>query len=68
MVGPLEQGAGRRLTVATAPDTSNGLTATSPASATWWTDHGSTSRNGWYGRSSLLPARIAAGPNRAPGR
>ena len=47
---------------------SNGFGARSPASATWWTYHGSTSRGAWYGRRSFEPARIAAGPNRAPGR
>ncbi len=34
-------------TAVTAAPMSNGFAAMSPASATWWTDHGSTSRNGW---------------------
>ena len=50
----------------TASTMSNGLQAISPASATWWARHGSTSRAGWYGRRSFDPARIADGPKRAP--
>src|SRR5215212_1786258 len=46
----------------------NGFGARSPASATWSVDHGETSIAWWYARRSFEPARIACGPNLAPGR
>ena len=47
---------------------SNGLQATSPASATCWAANGWTSRGAWYARRRRLALRTACGPNRAPGR
>lgn len=55
-------------TVATASPMSNGLTAMSPASATWASAKGAASCAGLYGRSSRDASRIALPPKRAPGR
>ncbi|MNR58853.1 hypothetical protein D3C85_1799550 [compost metagenome] len=46
----------------------NGLTAMSPASATWMFSNGLTSHAGLYGRSSRLASRTWLAPKRAPGR
>ena len=45
-----------------------GLTAMSPASATWMFSKGLTSQAGLYGRSRRLASRMWLAPKRAPGR
>ena len=51
-----------------ASEMSNGLHATSPASATCCAANGWTSSSAWYARRRRVALRTAWGPNRAPGR